>query len=424
MKSESRLKAMMFLEYAVKGLWFPLASVFLTASAAEGGLGFTQQQKGWIIGIPLAVGAFFAPVIGRLCDRKFAAQKCLGFLLVCVGILKLVTAWQSSFLGWLCLSAVFSVFYVPTIALTNTLAMSHLKNPKEAFPRIRVWGTLGWSAVAWVFPMIWLQENLHFRLLPPFLVGDSVANAPGRMIDSVRVAGVLSILYGLFCIFCLPHTPPKKEGGEALRLTQAFSLFRKRSFTVLMLAALFISIIHTIYFMQTGAFLVSAGLKSQYIMPAMSIGQFSEILMLAVLGKLLTRFGFRPILLVGAGCFVLRYILFSMVQLPVAAFVAAQALHGICFACFYATAFIYVDRLADEGIRHSAQTLFTLVMMGVAPLLAGLLNSRLASMLTGEGLTMGLADYGGYWRGTALIGVVAFLILAALFRDETESSES
>ena len=78
---KTRLNLMMFLEYAAKGLWFPLASVFLTASTVEGGLGFTQQQKGWIIGIPLAVGSCCAPFIGRLCDKRFATEKCLALLL-------------------------------------------------------------------------------------------------------------------------------------------------------------------------------------------------------------------------------------------------------------------------------------------------------------------------------------------------------
>jgi hypothetical protein len=156
---KTRLNLMMFLEYAAKGLWFPLASVFLTASTVEGGLGFTQQQKGWIIGIPLAVGSCCAPFIGRLCDKRFATEKCLALLLFFVGVFKLITAQQSSFVAWMGLSVAFSILYVPTIALTNSLAMSHLADPKQEFPRVRVWGTLGWVAVAWVFPMIWLQSG-------------------------------------------------------------------------------------------------------------------------------------------------------------------------------------------------------------------------------------------------------------------------
>ena len=68
-----RLNVMMFLEYAVKGLWFPLASVFLTASVADGGLGFTETEKGRIIAIPFAVGAILSPFVGQLCDRYFSS---------------------------------------------------------------------------------------------------------------------------------------------------------------------------------------------------------------------------------------------------------------------------------------------------------------------------------------------------------------
>lgn len=419
---KSRLNLMMFLEYAAKGLWFPLASVFLTASTTEGGLGFTQEQKGWIIAIPLAVGSCCAPFIGRLCDKRFATEKCLAFLLFFVGVFKIVTAQQSTFAAWLWLSIAFSILYVPTIALTNSLAMSHLSDPKQEFSRVRVWGTLGWVAVAWVFPMVWLQSGLQFQWLPPFFKGTPVDDATARMLDSVTVAGVVCIAYAVYCAVALPKTPPKVS-DKKFNLFEALTLFRHRSFTVLMIVALLLSVVHTIYFMQMGAFLKTAGLQPQNVMPAMSLGQISEILMLAFLGPLLSKLGFRFTMAIGAGAFALRYFLFSL-DLPVESFVAAQTLHGICFGCFYASAFIYVDRLAPVTVRHSAQALFGFVMYGLGPFIAAKVNGLLADVAMKGGDQLTLEGYGTYWGWTALIALVATVLITIAFRDETKEPDT
>ena len=90
---DPRLNVMMFMEYGVKGLWMPLAGIILVAPVAAGGLGFTESQKGMIIGIPLAIGSFLAPFIaGQLTDRMFPTQKCLAVMLLGAGILKFTTA--------------------------------------------------------------------------------------------------------------------------------------------------------------------------------------------------------------------------------------------------------------------------------------------------------------------------------------------
>jgi len=418
MNLKARLNLMMFLEYAAKGLWFPLASVFLTASAAEGGLGFTQQQKGWIIGIPLAIGSCCAPFIGRLCDKRFATEKCLAFLLFFVGIFKIITAQQTTYEAWLWLSIAFSILYVPTIALTNSLAMSHLQDPKQEFSRVRVWGTLGWVAVAWVFPMLWLQSDLKFQWLPPFFKGEPMKDATARMLDSVTVAGVVCLAYAVYCALMLPKTPPK-GGDKKFNLGEALALFRHRSFTMLMAAALLLSVVHTIYFMQMGSFLKTAGLQPQNVMPAMSLGQVSEILMLAFLGPMLAKLGFRWTMTIGAGAFALRYFIFSL-ELPVEAFVVAQTLHGICFGCFYASAFIYVDRLAPVTVRHSAQALFGFVMYGLGPIIAGQVNSVFANMAMKGADKLTLLGYGTYWFGTAVVALAATILIALAFRDETK----
>ena len=80
---KSRLSAMMFLQYAVWGIWLPVLATYLQSSAAEGGLGFTSGQVGWIIGIAASLGAVSAPFIaGQFADRYFSTEKFLSLLLL------------------------------------------------------------------------------------------------------------------------------------------------------------------------------------------------------------------------------------------------------------------------------------------------------------------------------------------------------
>lgn len=422
---DARLCLMMFMEYGVKGLWMPLAGIFLVAEISEGGLGFTESEKGMIIGIPLAVGSFLAPFIaGQLTDRMFSTQKCLGIMLLIAGILKWATAYQTTLAMWMALSIFFAILYVPTIALTNSLAMQHLSDPKSQFPKVRVWGTVAWIVVSWVFPMIWLQTNLQFQVLPPFFKGDNVPDVTARMLDSLKFAGGLAIVYALFCWFILPHTPPSDKNRKKLAFVEAMGLFRKRSFRVLLILTLPVSILHTLYMMNTSPFLKESGLQASYIMPAMSLGQFSEIVALILLGKFLTRFGFRKIMTFGMACYGVRYAIFGIPGLPVEVHVAVQLMHGLCFGCFYAGAFIYVERISPKAIHHTAQILFFFVMMGLAPAITGaFLNGWLADLAGAPNGVLDLPSYVRFWQYAAAIGIVSAILFWVFFRDETQGDQ-
>ncbi len=414
-RADPRLGGMMFLQYAVKGVWLPLASVFLSSAPLD----FSDKEIGYLIAVSGATGALLAPFIaGQIADRYFATQRFLGVLLMLGGIVKFVTAYQTGFMAWLVLSVGFSILYMPTISLTNSLAMAHLGDPKRQFPGVRVWGTIGWIAVAWVFPMIWLQTDLRFQWLPPFFKGEALPNEAARMLDAVKIAGVLSFAYGLYCWFALPHTPPKRDAAAKIAFARAFGLVRHRSFALLLFTALLISIAHSVYFMQTGKFFLAIGLEGAYIMPAMSIGQFAEIFILGLLGAFLTRFGFRVTLTLGAFCFGLRYLIFGTSILALA--VPAQILHGFCFAYFVATGFIYVDRIAPPDVRNSAQTVFSLVLFGAGPLIAGWLNGFLSQAFTPEG---GVLNYSAFWFAMSSFGLVAAVLIGLFFRDETAAAE-
>jgi len=408
---------MMFLQYAVWGAWLPVAARYLKAAPADGGLGFTDGQIGMILGLAGSIGAICAPFIaGQLADRYFRTERFLAFLLIIGGAVKWYTAMQTEYTAWLWLSIVYGVVYMPTLALSNSLAFAHFRDADREFPKVRVWGTIGWIAASWTFPMLYLQHGLELQWMPPFLAGGEVDNVTGRLVDALKFAAILSWIYAGYC-FLLPATPPKRDGVEKLAFAKAFRLLKRPSFAVLVLASLAVATIHQVYFMQTGPFFSTLGIPDSQIGPAMTIGQFAEIAMMLALGWMLRRFGFRWVMFLGCTAYLARYAVWGTSSLPVWLMVSSQLLHGMCYACFFAASFIYVDRIADEDVRHSAQTVYGIMILGGGPVLGGLLSGWLGKMFTQAN---GELDYSSFWYTIAGIGLVTALLFVTFFRDETQ----
>jgi nucleoside transporter len=416
-----RLAVMMFLQYAVWGAWLPVAAKYLTASVEAGGLGFSNGQMGLLLGLAASVGAVTAPFIaGQLTDRYVSAQRFLATLLLVGGAIQWSLASQRDYDTWLWLSIAYSVLYMPTLALSNSVAFAHIADRTHDFPRVRVWGTIGWIAASWIFPMIWLQSDLSLTWMPPFLAGPELADATAHLADALRFSALLSVAYAAYCL-TLPHTPPNRDATQKLAFARAFGLLARPSFALLVVAGLLVSIVHNIYFMEAGPYLSALGLRDSDLGPAMTIGQFSEIAVIGGLGWMFTRFGFRAVLTIGALSYVLRYLVWSRTGLPVPVLVGSLVLHGVGYACFFAASYIYVDRLAPADIRHSAQTVFGIIMLGGGPVIGGWLLGRLAAAYSDSAGTL---DFSALWLTLSGIAVLAFLAVSLMFRDETATADA
>lgn len=415
------LSIMFLLQYAVWGIWVPVLGRYLEASPAAGGLGFTGKQLGMILGLAGSCGALASPFIaGQLADRYFSTERCLAALLAIGGVINWVMAYQTSFSVWLVLSIAYSIVYMPTLALTNSLAFVHLKDPKREFPLVRNWGSVGWILAGWMLSIFWLQSNLGFKPFPPFIGGPDAADATHRLGDSLRFSGMLSIAYAGFCLFFLPHTPPKRDAVQKLAFAKAFTLFRRPSFALLVLASLPISMIHQIYLMKTGQFLVAIGLKNSLIPQVLSIGQFSQLAVMVGLGLMITRLGFRWVIVAGCLAYAARYLVFGLPGVSLPAVIAVQLLHGVCYACFFIGAFIYVDRLAPDDIRHSTQTVFGMIILGGGPVAGGYLLGKLQELFTPAG---GTVNYSHLWLTLAAIALATAALIVLFFKDESSKAE-
>ena len=394
-----RLSVMMFLQYAVWGVWLPYLANYLGTPVAEGGLGFSGGQIGWILGLAGSIGAVAAPFIaGQVADRYLNAERALALLLILGGIVKYITAAQTGYMPWMVLSILYSILYMPTLALTNSVAFANLDDPEKKFPPIRSLGTIGWIVASTAFPLLWLNAE------------DAAVNTT-RIADALRVSGVLSVLYGVYCFTVLPKTPPKRDTTHPLAFAEAFGLLRHPGFLLVTLVALPISMIHQCYFIRTGPFLENAvGLAVKWVGPVMSIGQWSEIIFLALLGLFIKRLGYKWVLILGTGSYALRYGLFAL-QEPAWLVVAAMTLHGLNYGCFFAGAFLYVEKVAPPRIRHSAQTVFGIVILGIGPVAAGFYNQYFDRFKDAADAQ----QYHQFWWTQSGIALLATVVLLTLF---------
>ncbi|MFO0782655.1 MAG: MFS transporter [Phycisphaerales bacterium] len=432
----TRLSVMMFLQYAVWGIWLPVLAIYLGAKKEAGGLGFDGGQIGMILGLAGSVGAVAAPFIaGQVADRFLPAERALGILLVAGGVVNLLLANADSYGSFLLLSVLYSVAYMPTLSLSNSIAMSNLRNENVDFPRVRVWGTIGWIVASAVFPLVWLQTNHQFTALPWFLEGTPKPNATALIPDALRVSGYLSFAYAAYAFMMLPYTPPKGSSRNPLAFIEAFALLRYRGVLVLCVAAIIISMIHNVYFLRTGPWLTTVGFTSANAPAAMTVGQMVEIITLAALGWFISKLGFKSVLTIGALAYFLRFADFASTTADNRGLAyLGIALHGFCYAFFFAAAFLYIDRTAPRDARHSAQTAFGIAILGLGPVLAGVYNGFLDTVATapaagaaapgglagwwqgalssmGVSLTPGALSYPAVWWTEAAIGAAVFVLM-------------
>jgi nucleoside transporter len=393
-----RLSIMMFLQFAVRGVWMPYLTTYLIAPRVGGGAGFTGGQAGWIIAVS-SLGAVTAPLVaGQVADRYLNAERALGLLTFIAGVSSLVLARATTLQLFLILAIVNSIAYMPTISLSNSLSFSNLDHAEKQYPVIRAFGSLGWIIASSLFTMLWLNTP------------DAKTNTH-RIADSLLVAGVIAIAYAIYCVVALPATPPKKDRQHPLAFARAFVLLKHPGFLVVMLTALPIAMVHQAYAMRIAPYLRDdVHMPLSWIGPALSLGQWLEIGFLFVLGLFIKRLGYKRVLLIGCLAQLARFTIYATTHsMPL--IVLALALHGMCYAAFFATAFLYVERVAPADIRHSAQTVFGIVILGLGPVAAGLFNQYFDRFLTAGGAQ----DYHQFWIAQAGVTLIASTLMWIAF---------
>ncbi|MEY4916526.1 MAG: hypothetical protein RL616_439 [Verrucomicrobiota bacterium] len=383
MNSSIRFKlfVMMALEFFIWGAWLPLIFGYLPS------LGFTPGEQAWILNaFPIAaiVGMFFS---NQFCDRHFAAEKFLAFSHLVGGLAMLGLAFTKSFWPFFGLMLAHCLLFVPTMSIVNSIAFAHLKDSQKEFGLVRMGGTVGWILAAWPFTFILVDwDKVHAANAQGFVawLGAVLGNGlTGEKLKAATawtflVAGSASFVLAAFS-FILPHTPPKKSSGgtvEKLAWLEALKFLKHPFILVLWLVTLVDSFVHNCYFNWTGMFLGAdqaaggVGIPGNWIMPVMSVGQVAEILTMFVLGATLARLGWRATMMVGILGHAARFAVYAFFPQHPVLIIAVQILHGICYAFFFATVYIFADAYFPKDARASAQGLFNVMILGGGALLA------------------------------------------------------
>lgn len=367
-----KLFLMMVLEFFIWGAWLPLIWGYM----GKDGLAFTDIQITWVgsaFAIASIVGIFFS---SQFADRNFAAEKFMAFSHLVGGVAILGMYWAKDFPTFFGLMLIHSLLYVPTISVANSIAFTHMKDAQKEFGLVRMGGTIGWILAAW---------PLYF-----ILQGKAGAEAVVASRNIFLVSGISSLVLAIFSLG-LPHTPPKPvSSGEGHFAWVKAAKFLSKPFILVLFIVTFIdSTIHNGYFLMAGSFLGSnvVGIKPEWIMPVMSIGQIAEILTMAVLGMVLAKLGWKTTMTLGILGHAARFAVFAFMPSNQPMIIAVQVLHGICYAFFFATLYIFIDAAFPKDVRSSAQSLFNLLVLGLGDLAAKWIFIPLQGSLTIEGAT-------------------------------------
>lgn len=402
-----RLTVMMFLQYFVQGSYLPIISVYL-----QDALGFDSDQLSLFMSA-LAIGPLLAPfIIGQVVDRFLPTERVLAFCHFVGGILMLALYGQQYFWPVVVLGTLYSILYIPTMMLTNALTFAHLRQRDREFPGIRLWGTIGFIVPAWLIEPVFLRG----------LTGAELNSARGI---ALLFSGAAEIALALYCL-TLPHTPPKPEARTRFAPGAVLGLLRRRDFQVLVAACFLVSIAHNFYFLWNSPFLKwflgSQGIQGAYEQRISSLGQISEIGVMAGLGLAIPRFGFKKVLSVGILAYLSRCLVFAAIPVlgwpyaPAMTLVClGQALHGFCFGCFLATGFIYVDRMAPADVRGSMQTFFGTFVFGVGSIVGARVGGIVGRAYTVGSGEAAVRDWTAIWLAPALLMAATLLAFWAFF---------
>jgi MFS transporter, NHS family, xanthosine permease len=410
---KSKLTIMSFMQFFVWGAWLITIGVYWFETKHWTGAGIGAAFS------TLAIASIIMPPItGIIADRWMNAEKIFGLLHIGYGITLffLPGAVSESSFYWVMLFSM--LFYMPTISLSNSIGYTVLKNNNEdvvkVFPKIRVWGTIGFIAAMWLTNLSGSKTNGN-----QFIIG-----------------AVGAILLGIYSLISLPKCPPQKSIAQDASLMEqlglnAFKLFSNTKMALFFLFSLFLGAALQLTNMYGDAFLSGFKFMEQYkdsfvvkySTIIMSISQVSETLFILAIPFFLKKFGIKKVMLISMLAWVLRFGLFAFgapVGFGLILILMSNIVYGMAFDFFNISGSLFVETTTDSKIRSSAQGLFMMMTNGVGAFLGSLLSGILIDKYFTHN---DVKDWHNIWLTFAGYALVIAILFAVFFKHKHNANE-
>lgn len=358
MNLKVRLTIMNFLEFAVWGAYLTsMGSYLVNVGMAE--------HIGWFYSVQGIVSLFMPALVGIVADRWMQGQRVLSLCHFLAGGFMLAaayygfTAQQVEFSTLFTLYTLSVAFFMPTIALTNSVAYSALDraglDTVKAFPPIRVFGTIGFICSMWAVDLGGMQQTA----------------------GQFAFSGVLSLVLAAYSL-TLP-TCPTSKGDEGKSLVdalglRAFALFRQPKMAMFFIFSMCLGMCLQVTngfanpfisaFKDVPDYAGTFGVEHANIL--ISLSQMSETLCILLIPFFLSKFGIKKVMLIAMLAWVLRFGFFALGNpgSGVWLFVLSMIVYGVAFDFFNISGSLFVDKETDLSIRSSAQGLFMMMTNG------------------------------------------------------------
>ena len=416
---KTRLALMNFLEFAVWGAYLTCMGRYLGNIGVGTEIGYFYSMQG-------VVSIFMPAIIGIVADRWIPAQRMLGICHLVAGVFMILTAWYgASAEGGVDFTTIFSLysvsvaFYMPTIALSNSVAYSALRqagmDTVKDFPPIRVFGTVGFILTMWFVDIMGFQTN-HWQFV---------------------TSGVLGVALFLYS-FTLPHCPVANKNkhislSEAFGL-KAFALFRQKQMALFFIFSMLLGVSLQITNGYANPFISSFASQSefadtfgvQHANILISLSQISETLCILLIPFCMKRFGIKNVMLISMFAWVLRFGLFGIGDPGngVWMFILSMIVYGVAFDFFNVSGSLFVDQNTAPEIRSSAQGLFMLMTNGVGGTIGVIAAQYIINAYT-YGVTIGeefytVGDWPTCWYIFSAYALVVGVVFAMVFHPKNQ----
>ena len=405
MSINNRLIVMNFFQFFVWGAWLiTIANFWFGTKHWEG------TQFGLVFGT-MGIASLFMPTItGIIADRWVNAEKLYGVLHILYAVVLFYLPQVTTPDNFIYVMLLAMCFYMPTIALSNSISYNGLKNSPDSdvvkdFPPIRVWGTIGFIAAMWI------------------------TNLTGNKATAYQfyIAGIAAVLLGLYS-FTLPKCKPQHTKSDNSSFVEsmgleAFRLFGNYKMALFFIFSMFLGGALQLTNAYGDVFLdefksvpeYADSFVVKYSTIIMSISQISETLFILAIPFFLKRFGIKQVMLISMLAWVLRFGLFAYGNPTDGLWMIIMScvVYGMAFDFFNISGSLFVETTTDSKIRSSAQGLFMMMTNGFGAVLGSFTSGwAIQKFFTHDGVR----DWHTIWLSFSAYALVIAILFAIFFK--------